>query len=331
MFITLEADYAVRIVSVLCREKDKMDAKTISNDACVTLRFALKILRKLVAADIVKSYKGTQGGYIINKDPAQLTLKDVLEAIEGTYYFSRCLSPDCTCNRGADGICCYQKAFNEISEMVRNKLDTYTFAELIANSEEFNREDTANENCSKKFKLDKEAINKIDSEYDDRDLSNYTNYEVYDEEKPRHRFLKKLVKRLIILCAVVLVINLAVLLYTGRLWFNEPKKRDYPIRGPVVTESMGEIRWKSFAKQNIQTAYIRATKGTTFEDGAFRDNWNGSKDTDISVGAYHVLELDTDGTKQAEQFHKCCGRGSKRQAYPCSGGKTERTLQTSAT
>ena len=54
-------------------------------------------------------------------------------------------SPDCTCNRGADGICCYQKAFNEISEMVRNKLDTYTFAELIANSEEFNREDTANE------------------------------------------------------------------------------------------------------------------------------------------------------------------------------------------
>ena len=49
MFITLEADYAVRIVSVLCREKDKMDAKTISNDACVTLRFALKILRKLVA------------------------------------------------------------------------------------------------------------------------------------------------------------------------------------------------------------------------------------------------------------------------------------------
>ena len=122
MFITLEADYAVRIVSVLCREKDKMDAKTISNDACVTLRFALKILRKLVAADIVKSYKGTQGGYIINKDPAQLT-----------------------CNRGADGICCYQKAFNEISEMVRNKLDTYTFAELIANSEEFNREDTANE------------------------------------------------------------------------------------------------------------------------------------------------------------------------------------------
>ena len=56
---------------------------------------------------------------------------------------------------------------------------------------------------SKKFKLDKEAINKIDSEYDDRDLSNYTNYEVYEEEKPRHRFLKKLVKQLVILLSLI--------------------------------------------------------------------------------------------------------------------------------
>lgn len=75
MFITLEADYAVRIVSVLCRKKDKMDAKTISNDACVTLRFALKILRKLVAADIVKSYKGTQGGLYHKQRPCTAYLE----------------------------------------------------------------------------------------------------------------------------------------------------------------------------------------------------------------------------------------------------------------
>ena len=44
---------------------------------------------------------------------------------------------------------------------------------------------------SKKFKLDKEAINKIDSEYDDRDLSNYTNYEVYEEEKAASQISEK--------------------------------------------------------------------------------------------------------------------------------------------
>lgn len=144
MHITLETDYAVRIVSVLCLDGGRVEAKAISERAVVTLRFALKILRKLVSAGIVRSYKGTQGGYQINHSPKDINLKMVTEAIEGTYYFSRCLSPDGICSRGASGVCCYQKAFCEISEMVRRKLESYNFADLIANSEEFTKEKKEN-------------------------------------------------------------------------------------------------------------------------------------------------------------------------------------------
>ena len=63
MHITLEADYAIRIVQVLAQNQRRLDAKTISEMTGVTLRFSLKILRKLVAAGIIKSFKGTQGGY----------------------------------------------------------------------------------------------------------------------------------------------------------------------------------------------------------------------------------------------------------------------------
>ena len=58
--------------------------------------------------------------------------------------FSRCLSPDGICSRGASGVCCYQKAFCEISEMVRRELESYNFADLIANSEEFTKEEKEN-------------------------------------------------------------------------------------------------------------------------------------------------------------------------------------------
>lgn len=136
MFITLETDYAVRIVAELCRDPHKTDAKTISDRACVTLRFALKILRKLVASGIVKSYKGTQGGYQINMLPQDITLRMVVEAIEGTYCFSRCLAPDGVCNRGASGKCSYQKAFCDITKTVREKLDQHNFADLTADSED---------------------------------------------------------------------------------------------------------------------------------------------------------------------------------------------------
>lgn len=146
MFITLETDYAVRIVAELCRAKVKLDAKTISDRASVTLRFALKILRKLVAAGIVKSFKGTQGGYQINIDPRNITLRMVVEAIEGTYCFSRCLAPDGICNRDMSGKCAYQKAFCDITLAVRNKLEQYNFADLTADGAEcFGREESADE------------------------------------------------------------------------------------------------------------------------------------------------------------------------------------------
>ena len=131
MYITLESDYAVRIVSVLCREGCRLDAKLISQDTAVPLRFALKILRSLVKADLVKSYKGSKGGYEIAKQPRQITLKDVIEAVEGTYYFSRCLSDEYQCNGAASGACRYRAAFDDISNTVRQKLDSYNFADLL--------------------------------------------------------------------------------------------------------------------------------------------------------------------------------------------------------
>ncbi len=81
MYITLESDYAVRITAELCKEPVKLDAKTIAEKTGVTLRFALKILRKLVAAGIVRSFKGTQGGYMIAMEPKDIDLRIVIEAI----------------------------------------------------------------------------------------------------------------------------------------------------------------------------------------------------------------------------------------------------------
>lgn len=132
MHITLEADYAVRIVACLAQCRCRMDAKTISENTCVTLRFSLKILRKLVAAGIVKSYKGTQGGYEIARPLEEISLRDVIETIEGPYNLSRCTSGNFTCNRShCQGSCKFQKVFWEISQEVRNRLEACKFSDLV--------------------------------------------------------------------------------------------------------------------------------------------------------------------------------------------------------
>ena len=123
MHINLESDYAVRIVHYLTRTEREMtstrrrktdmakgaapaeaprptDAQTISDATCVSLRFTLKIMRKLVAAGLVRSYKGARGGYVLARTPSQITLRQVIEAVEGPYRFSRCVDGeyDCSCS-----------------------------------------------------------------------------------------------------------------------------------------------------------------------------------------------------------------------------------------
>ncbi|MBC5786854.1 MULTISPECIES: RrF2 family transcriptional regulator [Clostridiaceae] len=128
MYINLESDYAVRIVSFLCRDGMKYDAKTIAENTGVTLRFALKILRKLVAAGIVKSYKGTQGGYKIAKPADEITLLEVIETMEGRYCFSRCLNEEHSCGDWCSGMGCkVQRVYSKITDQVREELSKVTF------------------------------------------------------------------------------------------------------------------------------------------------------------------------------------------------------------
>lgn len=131
MYITLESDYAIRIVGCLAEKGRRTDAKAIAEQTCVTLRFSLKILRKLVEKDIVKSFKGNQGGYELARTPSEISMKDVIEAVEGKYCLSRCLSDGYECSRGMSGRCKYQRVFDSISADVEKKLEAYTFDMLI--------------------------------------------------------------------------------------------------------------------------------------------------------------------------------------------------------
>jgi len=127
MHITLETDYAIRIVEHLAKTNQKTDAKTISARTGVSIRFALKILHKLVANGVVKSYKGAKGGYMLANAPRETNLRQVYEAVEGPYRLSRCVDADVPCTHESAGLCPYYKVFDEISREVRQKLEKTHF------------------------------------------------------------------------------------------------------------------------------------------------------------------------------------------------------------
>ena len=132
MYITLEADYAVRIMVCLAKAAcsgGKTNAKSVSEQTNVNLRFALKILSKLVLAGLVQSFKGTNGGYKLAKTAQEISLYDVISVVDGDCYMSRCVKNPDECARCST--CKTQKIYKEISGLIFDRLSQTKIDTLI--------------------------------------------------------------------------------------------------------------------------------------------------------------------------------------------------------
>ena len=85
-----------------------------------------------MASGLVASFKGNRGGYELARPAAEITMLDVIRAVEGPYQLSRCLEECGECNRGASGICAFQQVFRRISEQVNRELGAVDFAQIVA-------------------------------------------------------------------------------------------------------------------------------------------------------------------------------------------------------
>lgn len=132
MRITSESDYALRIITALARHSEVVDAKTLSDETSVTLRFTLKILHKLVTEGLVDSYKGVKGGYLLRLSPEEITLLRVIELIDGPIAIVRCLDKEEGCTLNNDKTACiYHYIFNSISADVAKRLSGITIADAM--------------------------------------------------------------------------------------------------------------------------------------------------------------------------------------------------------
>ncbi|RKD29542.1 RrF2 family transcriptional regulator [Thermohalobacter berrensis] len=133
MRITQEADYALRIILFLSKKGTdvKVDAKTISESELIPSRFTLKILRKLTKAGLTKSYRGVKGGYSLNRRPESITLREVIEAVDGPICVNRCLYDKEYCNLNRANKCEIHKALDNVREVLIKELDGITFKDLI--------------------------------------------------------------------------------------------------------------------------------------------------------------------------------------------------------
>jgi Rrf2 family protein len=136
MKITQEADYALRMVCLLAKESaagvSTIGAANLAEEVAVPTRFGLKILHKLSQTGLVKTSRGVNGGYSLNSDPTTLTVRQVIEAIDGPIEINRCLSPEHACLNNPNKDCCrLHHVFEELNHMLTERLNRLTVSMVI--------------------------------------------------------------------------------------------------------------------------------------------------------------------------------------------------------
>lgn len=132
MNITQESDYAIRAILIMVKNPDReiLDANTISELGNIPIRFLLKLLRKLTQGGVIKSYRGVNGGYSLNKAPKDINLKTVIEVIEGPIWINRCLYDKETCSAGKGDNCAIHMALYEVQSKLIKELEAINFESL---------------------------------------------------------------------------------------------------------------------------------------------------------------------------------------------------------
>ncbi|RJR20267.1 MAG: Rrf2 family transcriptional regulator [Nitrospiraceae bacterium] len=128
--ITRKTDYAIRCVLHLAgSKKEVVMVNEIAEERDIPRSFLAKILQTLAKAGIVESLRGIQGGFKLSRKPSEITLLDVVVAMEGTVAMNICAVDKKQCSFSST--CVVHPVWVDIRRDVEERLRQWDFARLL--------------------------------------------------------------------------------------------------------------------------------------------------------------------------------------------------------
>jgi len=132
MQITRQADYAVRAVLHLAQIKngERAATSTVAKEQRIPPSFLAKIISQLSIAGLLHTSRGARGGVTLARAPEEITLLEVVEAIDGPIQLNECVADEGTCT--FDNNCPIRSVWCEAQDELVVRLKQTDFAQLLA-------------------------------------------------------------------------------------------------------------------------------------------------------------------------------------------------------
>jgi Rrf2 family protein len=132
MLITRASEYAILSLILLSSAKEPMDSETLSRELSIPKSFLAKILQSLAKVEILKSYKGVNGGFSLNKNPKDISMLEVMSSVEGKApAVFECAPSESNCPSDKADICSIWPFLNKLQGKIDSFLSELTLFDII--------------------------------------------------------------------------------------------------------------------------------------------------------------------------------------------------------
>src|SRR5438309_2292338 len=124
-------DYATVVLIDIARAEAVRSTHRIAERTGIPLPTVAKLMKSLNRAGLVASTRGAGGGYVLGRPAAQITVADVIQAVEGPIALTACAdTSDEHC--GIEALCPVQGKWNRVNTAVRIALSEVSLADMVA-------------------------------------------------------------------------------------------------------------------------------------------------------------------------------------------------------
>jgi Rrf2 family transcriptional regulator, cysteine metabolism repressor len=129
---TKRADYGLMAIHYIAVHGDDgaVSAKRIAEEFNIPPERLAKILQCLAKKRLIQSHNGPKGGYVLTRDPEQITVGQVVRALEGPIRIVSCMVENDDCPQFSR--CNLRRPVQKIQTSISHLLDTMTLSELAA-------------------------------------------------------------------------------------------------------------------------------------------------------------------------------------------------------
>jgi len=123
MQITRQADYAIRAVRYLAKQgpSQRVATSTVAKKMKIPPSFLAKIISQLSISGLLTTSRGAHGGVSLAREPKEISVLDVVEAIDGPILLNECVGSNKACDY-EDGECLVHPIWMEVQENLVKRL-----------------------------------------------------------------------------------------------------------------------------------------------------------------------------------------------------------------